>query len=129
VFDITIPFASSYKTVWTSIGIVAGWSVIALGLSYYARKRIGTRRWRRLHRFTALAWLLGLGHALGEGTDAGRAWFLAMVAIVAVPAIALLTTRLAGRGGPAAGLQPRRMARDEAAELTTALGPAGAGLR
>ncbi len=43
-----------------------------LGLSYYARARIGVQRWRRLHRFAALAWLLGLVHALGEGTDAGQ---------------------------------------------------------
>ena len=65
-----------------------------LGLSYYARARIGVQRWRRLHRFAALAWLLGLVHSLGEGTDAGQAWFLAMLAIVVVPAIGLLLARL-----------------------------------
>jgi hypothetical protein len=46
-----------------------------------------------LHRFTALAWMLGLVHALGEGTDAGQTWFLAMIAIVALPAVALLAAR------------------------------------
>ncbi|MDQ6811546.1 MAG: hypothetical protein M3Z95_06580, partial [Actinomycetota bacterium] len=46
-----------------------------------------------LHRFTALAWILGLAHALGEGTDAGQAWFLAMTTIVVIPAIGLLATR------------------------------------
>ena len=51
-------------------------------------------RWRTLHRFTALAWLAGLGHSLGEGTDAGQIWFLAMVAIVAIPALVLLAARL-----------------------------------
>jgi sulfoxide reductase heme-binding subunit YedZ len=129
IFDISLPFLSSYRTVWTSIGIVAGWGLIALGLSYYARRRIGTRRWRKLHRFTALAWLLGLGHALGEGTDAGQAWFLAMLAIVAIPALMLLATRLAGSGRPASErLQTRRVARDEAGELAASLRPAGAGL-
>jgi sulfoxide reductase heme-binding subunit YedZ len=93
VADISIPFVSGYKSVWTSIGIVAGWGLILLGLSFYARRRIGAGRWRKLHRFTALAWLLGLGHALGEGTDAGQAWFLAMVAIVVAPALVLLATR------------------------------------
>ena len=92
--DIAIPFVSSYKTLWTSLGILAGWSLILLGLSYYARRHIGAQRWRKLHRFTALAWLFGLAHSLGEGTDAGQLWFLAMVAIVAVPALALLATRL-----------------------------------
>jgi methionine sulfoxide reductase heme-binding subunit len=92
--DVAIPFLSGYRTLWTSMGIVAFWALMVLGLSYYARARIGVQRWRRLHRFAALAWLLGLAHSLGEGTDAGQAWFLAMLAVVAVPAIALLLARL-----------------------------------
>src|SRR4051794_2382820 len=54
VADLTIPFASSFKSFWTSLGIVSGWALILLGLSYYARQRIGVARWRTLHRFTAL---------------------------------------------------------------------------
>jgi sulfoxide reductase heme-binding subunit YedZ len=95
LLDVSVPFASSYKTGWTTLGIVAGWSLILLGLSYYARARIGQQRWRKLHRFTALAWVLGMAHSLGEGTDAGQLWFLAMVAIVAVPALVLLLGRVA----------------------------------
>ena len=65
-------------------------------------------RWRKLHRFTALAWLAGLVHALGEGTDAGQLWFLAMVALVAIPALALLATRLArSADAPAAPPAPQ----------------------
>ena len=95
--DITIPFVSGYESVWTTLGIVAGWSTILLSLSYYARGRIGFTRWRALHRFTALAWIAGLVHSLGEGSDAGQIWFLAMVAIVTAPALLLLATRLLGR--------------------------------
>jgi sulfoxide reductase heme-binding subunit YedZ len=91
--DLTIPFVSGYMTFWTTTGIVAGWMMILLGLSYYARARIGPARWRRLHRFTALAWVLGLVHSLGEGTDAGTTWFLAMTAIVTIPALVLLAVR------------------------------------
>jgi sulfoxide reductase heme-binding subunit YedZ len=92
--DISIPFASGYKTFWTSTGIVAFWAMALLGVSYYARTRIGVKRWRKLHRFTALAWLLGIVHSLGEGTDAGQAWFLAMTALVVLPALGLLAVRL-----------------------------------
>ena len=94
--DVAIPFVSSYKTLWTSTGIIAFWALALLGLSYYARARIGPRRWAKLHRFTALAWILGLVHSLGEGTDAGQTWFLAMTAIVVVPALGLLVTRWLG---------------------------------
>jgi len=92
--DVTIPFVSGYKTVWTTLGIVSGWALAFLGLSYYARKYIGARRWRALHRFTALAWVLGIVHALGAGTDAGAPWFLLAAAMVVLPTGALLVKRL-----------------------------------
>ncbi len=94
--DITIPFASGYERLWTTTGIVAGWLLVVLGLSFYARARIGVQRWRKLHRYTAVAWLLSIGHALGEGTDAGRLWFLAAVGMVVLPTLALLVQRHAG---------------------------------
>src|SRR5919112_6308819 len=94
--DIAIPLVSGYQRGWTTLGIVAGWALIALGLSYYVRDRIGMQRWRRLHRFTALAWIAGVVHSIGEGTDAGEAWFIAAVAIAVVPALVLLVMRHAG---------------------------------
>jgi methionine sulfoxide reductase heme-binding subunit len=107
--DIAVPFVSSYKTIWTSLGIIAGWGLAALGLSYYARRWIGSKRWRKLHRFTAVLWLLGLGHSLGEGTDAGQIWFLAMIGLVVVPALALLATRYLTDETPnARPVKPRR---------------------
>jgi sulfoxide reductase heme-binding subunit YedZ len=93
VLDVSVPFVSGYKTAWTTIGIVAGWALTLLGLSYYLRARIGAERWRALHRFTALAWVLGLVHSLGEGTDAGQVWFLTMIAIVVLPAFVLMARR------------------------------------
>jgi methionine sulfoxide reductase heme-binding subunit len=94
IADVTVPFVSGYKEPWTTIGIVSGWLMVLLGLSFYARARIGQQRWRSVHRFTALAWVLGLAHSLGEGTDAGQAWFLVATAIVAIPAATLLAVRM-----------------------------------
>jgi sulfoxide reductase heme-binding subunit YedZ len=108
--DITLPFVSAYKTGWTTVGIVAGWSLAALSLSYYARRWIGARRWRALHRFTVAAWALGIVHALGEGTDAGQNWFLAMTAIAVGPPLVLFLARVTGVG------RPRRQAARVAAE-------------
>ena len=110
--DISVPFASGYKTWWTTLGIVSGWSLAVLGISYYARARIGQDRWRTLHRFTALAWLMGLAHTLGEGTDAGQTWFLVMIGVVAVPALVLLLGRMSGLGqsrSPAPAQPPQTM--------------------
>ncbi|HZV74489.1 MAG TPA: ferric reductase-like transmembrane domain-containing protein [Conexibacter sp.] len=110
--DLTIPFAGSFGEPWLAIGIVAGWATLLLGASYHVRGRIGVQRWRRLHRFTALAWLLSLVHALGEGTDAGTAWFLLATGIVAAPAATLLVVRLTQRpAAPAAPMDPAVPAR------------------
>lgn len=97
VLDVVVPFVSSYKTIWTSIGILAGWGTILLGLSYYLRTRIGNNRWKVIHRFTLLAWIGGLVHTFGEGTDAGQLWFIALIGLTALPAVALLVVRVAGR--------------------------------
>src|SRR5690349_21097689 len=130
IADIAIPFVSSYKTFWTSLGIVGGWGLALLGLSYYARRWVGAVRWRKLHRFTALAWLAGLAHALGEGTDAGQLWFLAMIALVAVPALALLATRLtrgsAGSSARPAGQPQISKNRPSGPTLTTGVVPIAA---
>lgn len=96
LLDVTVPFVSGYREPWMSIGIIGGWGLAVLGLSYYARGRIGQDRWRRLHRWTAAAWVLGLMHSIGEGTDNGRMWFLAMAGFVAVPGLALLVQRFSG---------------------------------
>lgn len=96
---IAVPFASSYRPLWTGIGIIAGYGLAALGLSYYLRNRIGAARWKRLHRLTALFWLAAIGHTLGAGTDAGQAWFLLLAGAFVLPAFALLALRWISRGG------------------------------
>jgi sulfoxide reductase heme-binding subunit YedZ len=106
IADLLVPFAGEHAPFWTGLGIIAAWSMVALGLSYYARGRIGAARWRRLHRFTALAWLLSVGHALGAGTDAGTWWFLGSVAIVAIPALSLLIVRMSSERGTGPAPRP-----------------------
>jgi sulfoxide reductase heme-binding subunit YedZ len=115
VLDVTLPLTWGYMRVWTTLGIVAGWALVLLGLSYYARGRIGPARWKRLHRWTALAWILGIAHSIGEGTDANTGWFLAATLLTAAPALALLVVRLGGRAAatttvaaPARPVAPRR---------------------
>jgi methionine sulfoxide reductase heme-binding subunit len=98
VADIAIPFVSGYKGIWMGLGIIGGWALAFLGLSYYFKDKIGPARWRKLHRWTALAWVLGIAHSLGTGTDAGQTWFLAMTGSVVIPALLLLVWRLSGGG-------------------------------
>jgi sulfoxide reductase heme-binding subunit YedZ len=94
ILDISVPFTGGYRPFWTGLGIAAGWALAALGLSYYARGWVGQSRWRALHRFTAVFWILGMAHSLGSGTDAGQPWFLIALAASAIPALVLLLGRL-----------------------------------
>lgn len=96
---IAIPFVGPYRPLWTGIGIVSGYGLAVLGLSYYFRDRIGGARWRRVHRLTAVFWLLAIGHTIGAGSDAGELWFLAASGALVVPAALLLTLRWLGRAG------------------------------
>ena len=98
--NITLPFLAPYKPLATSIGIVAGWGMVILGFSYYARRRIGAARWKIIHRFTAVAWVLGLVHTFTEGTDAGKLWFIALIGLTAAPALILLIVRHLRRDAP-----------------------------
>jgi methionine sulfoxide reductase heme-binding subunit len=91
--DVTIPFLIDYRPFWTGLGIVGGWMLFLLGVSYYFRSRIGVARWRRLHRWTALAWAFGIVHAVMAGTDSSTAWFLVAAAMVVLPAAGLLVRR------------------------------------
>ncbi len=75
VAGIAVPFTMSFKPLFTGLGIVGGYLAALLGLSFYFRKRIGAKLWRKAHRATVLVYLLGLVHAFGAGTDASTPWF------------------------------------------------------
>jgi len=86
VAGVTVPFALGFKTFYTGLGVIGAYLAALLGLSYYARKRVGARLWRKAHRATVVVYLLGLVHALGAGSDASAPWFRWWV-IVTTPAI------------------------------------------
>jgi len=75
VAGVAVPFALGFRTFFTGLGVIAGYLAALLGLSYYVRRRIGARLWRKAHRATIAVYLLGLVHALGAGSDASAVWF------------------------------------------------------
>ena len=97
---ILVPFSMGYRPVFTGLGILAGYLAALLGLTFYARRRIGARLWRTAHRATVVVYLLGLVHVLGAGTDAGSTWLRAFMLATGIP-IALLFLRRDARPRPA----------------------------
>jgi sulfoxide reductase heme-binding subunit YedZ len=105
VKGILVPFTMGYKPAFTGLGIIAGYLAAFLGLTFYARRRIGTKLWRKLHRATVVVWALGIVHAFGAGTDAGSAWLREFMIITGVPLVALFLVRVLRKPKRAA---PRR---------------------
>lgn len=96
VGELLVPFKLDYRSFYTGLGVIGAWVVVLLGLSYYARDRIGVRRWKTIHRFTIVGWALSAVHVLGAGSDAGSAWLKGpMVASIGIVA-ALFVLRVAG---------------------------------
>ncbi len=91
---LTIPFTMSYRPLFTGLGILAGYLAALLGLSFYARRRIGVKLWRRFHRATVLVWLLGVLHTLGAGSDAATQALRAFVLLPAIPIVYLTVLRV-----------------------------------
>jgi len=99
---LTIPFVMSYRPLFTGLGILAGYLAALLGLSFYARRRIGVKLWRRLHRATVLVWVLGVIHTLGAGSDAATQWLRAFVLLPAIPIVYLTLLRTLPQRAPKA---------------------------
>jgi len=73
-----VPFASSYKTVWLSLGAVALDMLAALVITSLVRDRLGYRAWRRLHWLAYACWPVAVAHGLGIGTDRSVTWVIAL---------------------------------------------------
>ena len=69
-----IPFTSSYKTGWLSLGAVALDMLLALVVTSLLRSRIGHRYWRRVHWLVYACWPVAVAHGFGIGTDHSVTW-------------------------------------------------------
>lgn len=114
-----LPFTMAYRPLYTGLGVIAAFLAVLLGLSFYARKRIGPKLWRKAHRWTIVVYVLGIIHTLGAGTDASTTWMRAGLIVTGAPILVLTMVRFlprwtatpaAARRWPGAspGLAPRK---------------------
>jgi sulfoxide reductase heme-binding subunit YedZ len=119
---VLVPFASGYRPVWTGVGVLAAYVAAALSLTYYARRRLGARRWRTAHRLIPVAWAMAAVHVIGAGSDAGSLWLQVPLALSLALVIALLGQRIAMSAGR------RRVERPQLPAPAPAVSPAPAPL-
>ena len=69
VTAVIIPGAAPWRPLTVAAGLVAGYLMLSLAVSFRVRKRIGQRRWRLFHYASFPAFALALGHGMRAGTD------------------------------------------------------------
>jgi methionine sulfoxide reductase heme-binding subunit len=90
-----IPFASSYKAAWLSLGAVALDLLVALVVTSLVRKWMGHRAWRRVHWLAYACWPVAVAHGLGIGTDRNATWVFVLTVACAVSVLSVACWRLA----------------------------------
>jgi predicted ferric reductase len=90
--EVFIPFLTHYRTIWMSLGIVALYLGIAIGISTLLRPYIGYTWWRRLHYVTIAIYILVTIHGIMTGSDTKTTWGLGIYG-GSIAVIGLLLTR------------------------------------
>ena len=93
VLDALVPFVASYRPAALALGLAAAYLAVGLHVSFELRQRIGMSAWRRLHRWSAAAFVLALAHGVLAGSDGGSGWLRALYVVAVVPTAGLLAVR------------------------------------
>jgi predicted ferric reductase len=67
--EILVPFAASYRPLWTGVGILAFYLSVLVTVTFYLRKQISMKAFRTIHYLSILAFAGALLHGLYAGTD------------------------------------------------------------
>lgn len=127
VRQLVVPFAASYRPVWTALGIVAAELLAALAITNHYRRSIPHRYWRLAHYANFAVWAGATLHGMGSGTDRSTAWMIALFAACTAAVAAAATWRVGVRRGLGSIRQPGASAGAAAAAaaivVALALGP------
>ncbi len=73
-----VPFTSSAAPFWLGLGALALDLLLAILVTSLLQRRLSRRAWRRIHASSYAAWPIAWLHGLGEGTDRGTTWMVAI---------------------------------------------------
>lgn len=100
--DLVVPFLGADRPLWLGLGTLALDLLGVITVVSLLRHRVGPRAFHAVHLGTYALWPVALLHALGNGTDAGSAWFRALALACAAAVAGAVAWRLlpsySGRG-------------------------------
>lgn len=104
---LAVPFALAHPArVAIGLGQVAFALGLPVALSFWVKKRLGPRAWKRLHFAAFAVFALALGHGLAAGSDASRPWVFGLY--LATGGAVLFLTLVRGLGALAGPKTPAR---------------------
>ena len=74
VWQLSAPFASPYRTLSTTIGVISLYAMALIIASFYVKRFIGYRTWRAIHFLTFAMYAGVTAHGIFAGTDTSRPW-------------------------------------------------------
>jgi predicted ferric reductase len=114
IADVAIPMSSAYRPFAVAIGVLAMYTLVAVIVLSWMRKRIGTTWWRRTHLLAIPVFAMSLAHGLLAGSDTQRPamWWMYLGTGVVVVFLVLVRAFTVG-------LRPPRAARPDAVGART----------
>jgi sulfoxide reductase heme-binding subunit YedZ len=94
--QLLVPFTSSYRPLWTGLGIAAAELLVALAITNHYRRRLPYSFWRKAHYLNFAVWGFASLHGLMSGTDRGAAWLAVLYGVSVATVLMLLLWRFAG---------------------------------
>jgi len=94
LIDFVVPFLGKYRPLWQGLGTVAFDLLIVIVATSLLRQRLGLKAFRMIHWATYALWPIAMAHAIGNGTDAFRVWFLAFAGFCTLIVVASVVWRL-----------------------------------
>jgi methionine sulfoxide reductase heme-binding subunit len=94
--QLLVPFTSSYRPLWTGLGIAAAEILVALAITNHYRKRMPYSLWRKAHYLNFAVWGLASVHGLMAGTDRGASWLAILYGVSVAVVVTLLVWRFGG---------------------------------
>lgn len=92
--SVVVPFISSYRPLWVSLGAIAFDLILALIVTSLLRSRMPFGAWRAVHWLAYACWPIALWHGLGTGTDSKLPWLLLLDAACVLLVAGALIWRL-----------------------------------
>jgi methionine sulfoxide reductase heme-binding subunit len=94
--QLLVPFTSTYRPLWTGLGIAAAELLVALAITNHYRRRLRYGVWRKAHYLNFAVWGLASVHGLMSGTDRGAAWLAILYGVSVASVLVLLVWRFGG---------------------------------